>query len=208
MKKCLKCGTEFTPQKGLLNYCSFSCRNSRTFNEESRKKKSQANKEWYRNLSSEDKEKHKSNLHSPKNIEKRKQTYRYRLLNSDFNSLSYESKRKRIIIEQGNKCNHCGLDEWNGKSLLLEIDHINGIGDDDKRENMEAICPNCHSQTFSFRGKNKPRKNGDVKVSDEELLTALKNKDTIRQALIEVGLSPKGGNYKRAKRLLGGAVVQ
>lgn len=48
-------------------------------------------------------------------------------------------------------CDHCGVgDLWNGKPLTLEIDHINGINDDNRRENIRWLCPNCHSQTNTY----------------------------------------------------------
>ncbi len=134
--------------------------------------------------------------------EKTKLVWLAKLVDADYDTLSYESKRKRIIIEQDGKCNHCGISEWFGKKISLEIDHINGIRDDDRRENLEAICPNCHSNTDTWRGRNKPFTNGDNKVSDAILKDALKNSINIRQALLTVGLAAKGGNYSRAKKLV------
>jgi 5-methylcytosine-specific restriction endonuclease McrA len=52
------------------------------------------------------------------------------------------------------KCNSCGIDQWNGKNISLELDHINGKRDDHRLENLQFLCPNCHSQTKTFRGKN------------------------------------------------------
>ena len=83
--------------------------------------------------------------------------------------------------------------------LSLEVDHIDGDNSNDDRSNLEALCPNCHSQTSTWRGRNKTK----VQVTDAELKTALENSKNIRQALILVGLSPKGDNYKRASKLLG-----
>ena len=65
---------------------------------------------------------------------------------------------------------------------------------------MRLLCPNCHSQTDTYCGKNK--NTGKTKVSDEILLDSLLKESNIRRALIEVGLSPKGGNYIRAVKLL------
>ena len=43
--------------------------------------------------------------------------------------------------------------EWNGAPLVLQLDHINGVFDDSRRENLRLLCPNCHSQTKTFAGR-------------------------------------------------------
>ena len=110
--------------------------------------------------------------------------------------------RRRIL--DGNlidyKCQRCGIDSWNGESITLELDHINGQNNDHRIENLRFLCPNCHSQTETYKGKNK--NSGQIKVSDEMLLTAYKNCNNIRQTLLDVGLAAKGGNYKRLKTLI------
>jgi hypothetical protein len=54
------------------------------------------------------------------------------------------------------KCEGCGVgEEWNGKPLTIEIDHINGISTDNRKENLRWLCPNCHSQTDTYRRRNK-----------------------------------------------------
>ena len=42
---------------------------------------------------------------------------------------------------------------WNGKLLSLHLDHLNGINNDNRLENLRFLCPNCHSQTFNYTGK-------------------------------------------------------
>lgn len=57
-------------------------------------------------------------------------------------------------------CEHCknpGL--WNGKELSLHLDHINGINNDNRLENLRFLCPNCHSQTGTYSGKRNKRDN-------------------------------------------------
>jgi len=97
------------------------------------------------------------------------------------------------------KCSCCGIDNWQGKNITLELDHIDGCAYNCKIENLRLLCPNCHSQTDTFRGKG--INTGKQKVSDEQLRESIKNSKNIRQALIRVGLSPRGGNYTRASKL-------
>ena len=72
---------------------------------------------------------------------------------------SYNRPRlKARLIKEGllrNSCYECGLDAaWNGKELALQLDHINGKSDDNRLENLRLLCPNCHSQTKNFSGRN------------------------------------------------------
>lgn len=99
-------------------------------------------------------------------------------------------------------CAVCSLSQWRGKDLSLELDHINGNNRDNRIENLRLLCPNCHSQTETWRGKN--INSGLRKVTDNDILTAFDKTANIRQSLIEVGLAPKGGNYSRVKKLLRG----
>lgn len=98
------------------------------------------------------------------------------------------------------KCQICKVKEWQGKMLMLELDHINGDNKDHRLENIRLLCPNCHSQTDNWRGRNK--NSGKLKVTDDILIGALKKEKSIRQALLSVGLAAKGGNYQRCKLLV------
>lgn len=53
------------------------------------------------------------------------------------------------------KCSICGISEWQGKSISLQLDHINGVNNDHRLENLRLLCPNCHSQTETYAGRNK-----------------------------------------------------
>ena len=66
---------------------------------------------------------------------------------------------KRRVLNAGlleYKCHICGLTEWLGNPIVLQLDHINGDNRDNRIENLRLLCPNCHSQTETFcRKKNK-----------------------------------------------------
>jgi len=65
--------------------------------------------------------------------------------------------KQRLIRENifKHKCYICNIDEWMGKPIPLELDHINGDHDDNRLENLRIICPNCHAQTDTYRSKNR-----------------------------------------------------
>lgn len=58
---------------------------------------------------------------------------------------------KLLIYE----CSICKISTWLDNKLVLQMDHINGINNDNRLENIRLLCPNCHSQTDTFCGKNK-----------------------------------------------------
>jgi len=97
------------------------------------------------------------------NKKQRKVTTKYTLEeilveNSTYHNIA--SLKKRLIKEDvlEYKCACCGnTGEWLGKPLSLQLDHINGINNDHRKENLRFLCPNCHAQTDSFSGKNKSK---------------------------------------------------
>ena len=77
---------------------------------------------------------------------------------SDFMQ-SFKIKNKLIknnILEA--ICSMCNLEHWLNNPIPLELDHINGVSNDNRIENLRLLCPNCHSLTPTYRGKNKNRK--------------------------------------------------
>lgn len=63
---------------------------------------------------------------------------------------------KRCLAEKfGKKCSVCSITEYNGLPIVLECDHIDGNHTNNSITNLRLICPNCHSQTITYKNKNK-----------------------------------------------------
>lgn len=72
----------------------------------------------------------------------------------DFDSLhNNRSIKKRLINEYGNTCQKCSLSVWNDLPITLELEHIDGNNRNNFKENLLLLCPNCHSQTFTWRNR-------------------------------------------------------
>lgn len=65
--------------------------------------------------------------------------------------------KRRLLSENiiENKCDKCGIESWLDKPIVCHLDHINGISNDHKLDNLRMLCPNCHSQTNTYAGKNR-----------------------------------------------------
>jgi len=76
---------------------------------------------------------------------------------------------RRFIISNNllpYECSICGTKEWNGKTLSLELDHINGINNDNRLENLRFLCPNCHSQTTTYGSRNQQRNESKYEITE------------------------------------------
>lgn len=75
-------------------------------------------------------------------------------------SLSSTNVKERLFHHKlkENKCEICGISEWLEKPINCELHHINGDTTDNRLENLQILCPNCHSQTDNFRRKNSKTK--------------------------------------------------
>ena len=67
--------------------------------------------------------------------------------------------KKRLIREKllENKCSICEITTWQNAPIVLQLDHKNGKNTDHRIENLQLLCPNCHSQTPTFAGRNRKK---------------------------------------------------
>lgn len=77
--------------------------------------------------------------------------------------------RKYVIKENlvPYRCAICGISKWNGKTLSLELDHINGVNNDNRLENLRFLCPNCHSQTTTYGSRNQQRNESRYEITED-----------------------------------------
>lgn len=77
------------------------------------------------------------------------------------NSIAYgiqnmQNYKKYFLGDQNHKCAICGCEDiWQGKQLVFVLDHIDGNADNNNRDNLRLICPNCDSQLATYKSKNK-----------------------------------------------------
>ncbi len=91
------------------------------------------------------------------------QDYQVSLKESAFRNGEYKGKRLQYSKDRWNrrylskvleeKCNCCGMNQWNGKPIGLEVNHIDGHAYNNVIDNLELLCPNCHSQTDTYKNK-------------------------------------------------------
>lgn len=68
----------------------------------------------------------------------------------------YKYARHHLILERGEKCENCNNSEWCGKKITLEIHHIDCDRKNNNPNNLQVLCPNCHSITHGYK-----RRKGD-----------------------------------------------
>jgi len=105
--------------------------------------------------------------------------------------LNNQDMKKRLLILglKEDKCEDCGIENvWNNKPIILQLDHIDGNNQNNEIINLKIICPNCHSQTKTFAGRNKK----GYSKAKEDKIRILKNNsnkilklEQIKQQLIE-----------------------
>ena len=137
MHICEVCGVHHNGDYGSGRFCGLRCSKSRRPSVESNLKRTQSLKKRKTEISQRVGHSHYT-----------------RLLLANFEQLSTHLKKKRIIQEQNGCCKICGITEWQQFPINLQLDHIDGDGRNNQYDNLRAICPNCHSQTDTYTGRN------------------------------------------------------
>ena len=102
------------------------------------------------------------------------------------------TKLKKRLFKEGvkeYKCEKCGISEWNNEPIILELHHVNGNHNDNHLENLQILCPNCHSQTITFAG----RKKG---IDEENAIQLLLEREEQRKIKKTTNKTPKQKTIK------------
>lgn len=117
--------------------------------------------------------------------------------NSDYGSTA--SLRRRLIKEglKDERCESCGITEWNGLPAPLQLDDVNGDRTDNRLENLRLLCPNCHSQTDTWCGRNIGRAAANIPGSSRASVVELAD-TTVSRTVAErrEGSNPSRGTTK------------
>ena len=65
----------------------------------------------------------------------------------------FNEELKKEFGFDAHTCSVCGIQEWNGRPIIMELDHLNRITNDSRIENVDPKCPNCHQQTDGYKNR-------------------------------------------------------
>lgn len=134
-----------------------------------------------------------TDIHRQRSVESHRKNL---VQNLPFEKLGYHLRKKIVLEDQGYSCLHCGLDTWLGQAITLELDHIDGNRNNHIRSNLRCLCPNCHSQTTTW----KTGQNGKRRCTDDEIVNAYDETKSISGTLKKLGMN--WGSHDTIKRVL------
>jgi len=107
------------------------------------------------------------------------------ILNGDHKQYKSSDLHRRLVNAgfKEEKCELCGITEWNDNKLSFDLDHIDGDSSNNLLDNLRIICPNCHSQTPTYRGRSRKHKN-QKRISDQELIVAMKSTENFSKGCL------------------------
>lgn len=123
------------------------------------------------------------------------------LLKQNDNTFSYNGKgnhKALLIQERSHTCEECKNSKWMNKPITLELEHIDGNNKNNNKENLKLLCPNCHSQTLTW--KKKKTKKQYKKYSIEEMKEAILTSYSMNEALNKLNMN--WGSYHTLKKII------
>ena len=118
--------------------------------------------------------------------------------------VSSQSLKKRYLKKRGSDifCDFCKISEWRGQDLTLQLDHCDGDSSNNLWENLRLLCPNCHSQTETFCGKNRK----DSGIAMRAAKKASKRTEALSAREESRVLAKEAFNIERKMRVLGSGI--
>lgn len=216
---CQHCGTVFTEdyrkdpkirRKTPPRFCCRKCSNSKRHSSKTKEKIRQTIKsQWVKKPNGNWHEVHQKFIKAGIEAARKRGKILHeqaiqKILSADPKTLSPERLKKRLLHECNFTCQKCGNSEWLGQPIALEIEHKDGNHQNNEYSNLTLLCPNCHAQTETYRGRNKGMNKETRKKfpSDEKLVELAKTHHTVRQLLLACGMTPVGANYDAMKKAI------
>lgn len=127
----------------------------------------------------------------------------YLTTNSHIKSYFLKQRLLKAKLKE-NKCEICGLSEWRGQPLAIQLHHINGDNTDNRIENLQMLCPNCHSQTESYCGSSKPQHycqccGRELKTNAVYCISCAKKEENKQKWIQRLNSNPNLSNIEIAK---------
>lgn len=119
-------------------------------------------------------------------------------IDNQFGTNNQQDIKNKLFQQRGYKCEKCGISQWQGQKITLQLHHKNGIHTDNRKDNLILLCPNCHAQTDNYAGK----QSKTDKISQELFVEALTYSNSICDACRKLEITPNQSNYRKARELI------
>jgi hypothetical protein len=123
----------------------------------------------------------------PDESKKRMNWNKGKFTNTVFEYAGGGNHRGALIKERGHKCEMCNNTKWNGRPITLELEHIDGNKLNNVIDNLKLLCPNCHSQTPTWRRRKVSGKS--KKHTDTQIIEAIKTSHSMTSTLEKLNLA-------------------
>jgi hypothetical protein len=124
------------------------------------------------------------------------------ILKEKDDTFTYNGKgnhKELLIKERGRECESCHNTEWLNNPIPLELEHVDGDGRNNTKENLKLLCCNCHALTPTWR-RRKGIVEGRAKYTDEIMVSVIADSYTMNEALKKLDL--KWGSNSTIKRVM------